>query len=295
MYLPTQGICRDRTTTFKDFRGPRSFLVNDRMNESSYLLPKKGKSISLLSPYFELYHFLKSRIAKLYVASDHLSKLQSTSLRPSFCDYDALIDQINAETNIIQKEIKDISSHIEQLDSSNALLSESTQTILMNIKISLKSSLNEFNSLFKISQQSYSANFVKATKNLNGVNKKYKEIEAETEFTGFSYLKSENNINLQNMSIEQQNTQTEDEIRLLEQRAETIKSLFSDLYNIIEMQNDPISRIDGCIEQSLINVQKAHDEVEKASHYQKKSRMWFCAIILFIAIVCLFIGVCMKK
>ncbi|XP_053980738.1 syntaxin-16 [Hylaeus volcanicus] len=88
---------------------------------------------------------------------------------------------------------------------------------------------------------------------------------------------------------------TEDRIKLAEEREEQIGSIvqsiadlryiFKDLANMVQDQGTVLDRIDFNIEQTQVQVQEGYKQLKKADSYQRANKKLYCIVILAVAII----------
>lgn len=89
------------------------------------------------------------------------------------------------------------------------------------------------------------------------------------------------------------NLEREEEVRQLEANVAQVNEMFKDLAHIIEEQGVLIDNIDANVSHAVEEVEEGEKQVDKAVHYQKKSRSKMCCIlatavaILIIVIICI--------
>ncbi|KAK8886701.1 Syntaxin-16 [Tritrichomonas musculus] len=300
MYLPVSGANRDRTTDMMRYRG-NTIKTNYNAKNQTIQSP--------LETYFELFQEIKTQINRLEINFDNLVRKQQECLRPTFADSSDLVNQINSLTNSINSKLLTISQQINTIQYrenefsnqnenaiGNNIINKDREQILKNLKTNLYNLSEEFSFKFQTSQHAFlasfhrSSNFKTDDNNNNDDNKELKSYD-------FSSLKKMNDNNDQQAYfMEQQQIQRRqtEEIAQITQREQEIRGLFLNLSNLIIQQGSIIDRIDYCVSESLQNAETAHKEVEKAAEYQKKSRMWKCAIFLSVFVVVLLILALLK-
>lgn len=288
MFLPVSGANRDRTTDMMRYRG--NTIKSNPMSTNQTVQ-------SSLEKYFDLSQDIKGQINRLDLNFDHLLRKQRECLRPTFADSSDIMNEINGLTNSINSSILSISEQINKIQYNGNGFSENEDVIiadrkkiLENIKTNLTNLIEEFSLKFQTSQQTFLASF-----NLkNGGNKNKKEISYD-DFSSLKKLNGEMDENQQYLLQQQEMMQRQnEEIAQIAQREEEIRSIFLNLSNLIVQQGTVIDRIDYCVTASLENAEIAHKEVEKAASYQKKSRMWKCALFLSVFVVVLIIMALLK-
>lgn len=287
MYLPTIGSNRDRTSEFISFRGSSINHQSDQsssFSDTDSLLRSSQTNVKYESPLqniFELSNDIKLEISRIENTLDVLMKKQKEYLRPTFADSSDLIDDINTITNNINSSIQNILQKINFLDSF-ADKSSDRRKIIENLKFVLMENFNKFKFKFQMAQQKFSANFTKIEKK-NQENNQKKEFE----LIDFGNRSETRQMQLEN----QKNNQEYEEIV---QKATELRSLFMELSGLIVQQGSIIDRIDYNINESLTNAIEANKNIEKAYSYQKKSRMWICALILGVLVVLLLVMALLK-
>lgn len=296
MYLPASGANRDRTTDMMRYRG--TMIKNNSMLSNQTIQ-------SSLEKYFDLSQEIKNQISRLDVNYDLLVRKQQECLRPTFADSSDLMNQINSLTNKINSSILALSQQINSIqykesdfsdneNANNDSIKRDRQQILNNLRTNLHNLCEEFSFKFQTSQHAFLASFNRSPHlNTDTKNNDSKGLD------DFSSLKVVNNDMDDKQTYlmqqqEQQQRQTE-EIAQIAQREEEIRSIFLNLNNLIIQQGTIIDRIDYYVTASLENAQAAHKEVEKAATYQKKSRMWRCAMFLSVFVVILIIFAVVKR
>ncbi|KAH0791630.1 SNARE domain containing protein [Histomonas meleagridis] len=278
MYLATNGANRDRTLEVVNYRGsssPRP-VSSPSYSDTELLLSGNGSSESLLQPYFDLANEIKMDISRLDTAYDTILKKQKECLRPTFVDSSDLISEINTLTSNINSKLQDIYQRISYLTLSDD--HPDRKRILENIRSNLLEQYKQFSFKFKMAQQTFSMSFTKKTKP-----KKRKQVTNDFEPFDFGEPGSERR------QAQLQDQRSNEQIEQIAQRAEEVRSIFMELSTIIAEQGTVIDRIDYNINESLSNAIEAHKSIEKAAKYQKKSRMWICAVVLAVMVVLLFV------
>lgn len=294
MFLPASGANRDRTTDMMRYRG--NTIKNN-------LISSNQTYQSSLEKYFDLSKEIKAQINRLELVFDHLVRKQQECLRPTFSDSSDLMNQVNNLTNKINSNILSISQQINTIqynksefpNSDNDLLNRDRQKILDNLRTNLYNLCEEFSFRFQTSQQTFLSNFNRSP------HLKYDEKannDKDINLDDFYSLKKINSVTddreeyiLQQQQLQQRQTE---EIAEIAQREEEIRGIFLNLSNLIIEQGTIIDRIDYCVTASLENAELAHKEVEKAASYQKKSRMWRCALFLSVFVIILIIFAVIK-
>ena len=75
------------------------------------------------------------------------------------------------------------------------------------------------------------------------------------------------------------NLEREEEVRQLEANVAQVNEMFKDLAHIIEEQGVLIDNIDANVSHAVEEVEEGEKQVDKAAHYQKKSRSKMCCIL----------------
>jgi t-SNARE complex subunit (syntaxin) len=272
MTFRSPGAFRDRMGDLLSFRGGsfKSIHANYDVFDSS--LAATDIPESALEPFFQLAREIKQDLSDLEVSFDNLLKKHKECLRPTFADSADVMGAINSLTGSIDTRMQSIRQRIASL----VINSEypDRKTVISNLRSQLTDRFKEFSAKFKLTQQAFSATFMKV-----------KEAEEPGEFS-FSDL----DFGLSSArQVQIQNQHHQEEIQEIARRSEQIRDIFYELATLIHDQGTLIDRIDVCIQGSLENATEAHAEVEKAASYQKKSRMWICVVILCIVLVVLFL------
>ncbi|KAH0795604.1 syntaxin-16 isoform X10 [Histomonas meleagridis] len=221
---------------------------------------------------------IKYEIEHLQVEEDNLSKLQKQFLRPTFI-VDDTNEKISSLTATINNKIVELKKTCEmlELDSSE---NEDCKIIIQNLQFSLKEKLNKFSFKHNIAQQTFSAS----------VQKNIAQHESnDTTIENYDFTLADN-VDQERITLHDD----EQEIEELARRAAVVHDLFAELGNIIAMHSELTDRIDFCIETALNNAVVAHNDIVKAASYQKKSRMWICAIVLLVLVIILLIFAILK-
>ncbi|OHT16175.1 SNARE domain containing protein [Tritrichomonas foetus] len=273
MYLPVSGSNRDRTADLMRFRGTSIKVRSGQMGGKSDTFE------SPLEPFFSLSKEIKSELNRINTTFDLLLRKQNECLRPTFMDSSDSIGEVNNLTNSINMHLQTISQKINFIHSNSPNFPD-REKILSNLRQNLLESFREFSIKFKMAQQTISASFSRAPHLKNKSEK-----DNFDDFLSFN-LGDEASARRQQQLLEERNNE---EIEQIMRRAEEIRNIFMDLSNLIVEQGTVIDRIDSCITETLDNAIEAHREVEKAASYQKKSRMWFCAAALAVAVIVLLV------
>uniref|UniRef100_A0A3B3Q5Y5 Syntaxin-7 n=1 Tax=Paramormyrops kingsleyae TaxID=1676925 RepID=A0A3B3Q5Y5_9TELE len=109
-----------------------------------------------------------------------------------------------------------------------------------------------------------------------------------------SLLESQSHLQVQEESF------TEDDLRLIEERESAIRQLESDITDInvifkdlgmmVHEQGDLIDSIEANVENADINVQSATQQLARAADYQGRSRKKICILIVILVVVAVVIG-----
>ncbi|OHS98537.1 SNARE domain containing protein [Tritrichomonas foetus] len=298
MYLPTQGLSRDRTADFNSLKGTDKDIFIDRKDsdDASFLiqhdaLRSRDAIESILEPFFQLARDTKAELQSLDTPFNSLLKAQQECLRPTFADANDQFATVNNLTNTITSQLKEINKKIGFLDTSNhsnqnffngqQYLSDRSR-IIRNIRLALQEQYNEFNSKFKMSLQSFNANYNQNSDISN------QDMQETIDYSTFNFGDNTN------FSQERQMRQNNAQLEELGRRAAVVREIFQNLANLVVEQGTVIDRIDCNIATSLENAQAAHEDVEKAATYQKKSRMWLCVVFLAIFVLILIVMIIFK-
>lgn len=279
MYLPTQGANRDRTPDFNYLRSSdKDTYINTHEkadSDSTLLIPHDSSNKeSVLEPFFQLSREVKTELQSLNVTYSSLLKAQQQSLRPTFSDANDQITNVNMLTNTILSQLKEILKKINYFESPSKPSNDRSK-IIKNIRIALQERYNEFNSNFKMNLQTFSANY-----NSN-IHTDPGDSQQTIDYSDFNF--GDNQTLEQERELRQNNADLEE----LSRKAQKVKEVFMELASLIEEQGTIVDRIDCNISSTLENVHAAHNEVEEAASYQKRSRMWI--VVIFLAIFVLFL------
>lgn len=280
MYLPTQGASRDRTPDFSYLRtSDKDSYINDREtrkkdSDSTFLIPHDSSTQeSVLEPFFQLAQEVKSELQSLSVAYSSLLKAQQQSMRPTFNDASDQFENVNRLTNTISSQLKEIQKKINYFESPSKPSNDRSK-IIKNIHIALQERYKEFNTKFKMSLQAFSANYNSTAQPERADSQQ--EIDYSFNIGDSQALEQERELQQSNANLEE-----------LSRKVQKVKEIFVELADLIEDQGTIIDRIDCNITSTLDNARAAHNEVEEAASYQKKSRMWI--VVIFLAIFVLFL------
>jgi hypothetical protein len=279
MHQSQLGVSRDRTGDLLSFRGGSLKLIHSTRDTFDSSMIASDLLDSPLEPFFQRATETKQEILGLYVTLDNLLKKDQECLRPAFGDSSVIIVEINSLTASINARMQSVSRKINSLTCSESFPMRAT--ILSNIRRSLTESFKEFSTKFSLNQQAFSASFLKSP-DLSHIDTNTRRA-SDFDSTNFGTAASDQR------QIQLRNQRQEEDIQNIAGRAEEIRNIFIDLATMIHDQGTMIDRIDVCIHASLANAREAGAEIERASRYQKKSRMWICVVILVILIVILFI------
>lgn len=288
MFLPTQGANRDRTTDFhymrvndkESFSNENSDAESDGAMLISHHQPKKQ---SVLEPFFQLYRDIKYIFRSLDNLFDSLQKAQHKCFRPTFTDVSDQCTDVNLISTQISQKIKEISSKINYFDTSSNPETDRS-IIIRNLKTSLLSQLNEFNTNFTTARQTFNATYF----NFREQQESTDQLQT-VDYSSFNFGE-----NREILEQERQLQQNSVQIAELRRHAEQIKDMFLQLSTIIQSQGEIVNRIDFNITQTLDNSIAANDEITKAARYQKKSRMWFVVLFLFLFVLILILFIILQ-
>lgn len=288
MYLPTQGASRDRTTDFNYLRSSdKDTYINDhdsrkKVSDSTFLIPHETSSNeSMLEPFFQLAQEVKTEFQSLSVTYSSLLKAQQQSMRPTFTDPGDQFANVNRLTNAISSQLKEIQNKINYFESPLKPTNDRSK-IIKNIRTALQERYNEFNSNFKMTLQTFSESYISTAK------ANQDDSQDTIDYSTFNF--GDNTTLEQEREYQQSNANLEE----LSRRAQKVKEIFVELADLIEDQGTIVDRIDCNISSTLENAKAAHNEVEEAAAYQKKSRMWIVVIILAIFVLFLIVIIIMK-
>jgi hypothetical protein len=277
MFLPTLGLNRDRTGDLFQFRSNGLPLARD-ISDSVSLLKSASTVSQTLDPFFQLASDIKTQLNQVKVSQSELLRAQQQCLRPTFLDSrDEIRDVVALESSISMK-LDDISRKINLIRHHNGETSEDRMKILLNLKLALEDMFREATFTFKSWQQVFYASYNRRP-------------EQELDPTEFDVSTIDVGLERQQDRIIREERET---VEQLARRAEEIRSLFIDLATLIGNQGSVVDRIDVLIGQTLDNVNKAGEEVEKAARHQKKSRLWFIVLILAVLVASLLLYVIVK-
>lgn len=289
MYLPTQGASRDRTPDFSYLRSSdKDTYVNDRESrkkdsDSTFLIPHDSSTQeSVLEPFFQLAQEVKSELQSLSVTYSSLLKAQQQSLRPTFNEASDQFENVNRLTNTIASQLKEVQKKINCFEAPSKPTNDRSK-IIKNIHTALQERYNEFNSNFKMTLQTFSASYNSAT-----------QAESSDSQQSIDYSSAFNFGDNRALEQEREMQQNSAHLEELSRKVQKVKEIFVELADLIEDQGTIVDRIDCNISSTLENARAAHDEVEEAASYQKKSRMWIVVIILAIFVLFLIVIIIMK-
>jgi cobalamin biosynthesis Mg chelatase CobN len=218
-------------------------------NSPSSLLDSED---SPLDRYFQLSTEIKRGLTDFHTAFDSLRKKHKACLRPTFTDTADSIIEIESLTSGINTRMQTVQSHID-FRTAPSDFSADRAAIIRNLKSAVTENFRDFSTKFGLEQQSFSATFSKSAA------AKDTKRRTNDDFDFFS------GSDQRRLELERQRNQ--EEIDQIAHRAEDIRDI--------------------CIGQSLENAAAAHQEVEQAASYQRKSRMWICVVILIVLILLL--------
>lgn len=287
MYLGgISGMSRDRTTDFIKYRRsdiPYSLSPYKRDTETSRLLPSKPDR-DFRKPeieyFFDITEQLKIKLSHIDIEIDEMMKLQQKCLRLTFDDPSEQRERVNNITMRISAQFKEIFTAIKQFKSNST--NNDHIKIINNLQIRLLEVYKALSTKFNTAQQTFQASYNKASSFLQP------ESDDAVNFDDFGLGGVSQTAELEH----QQNNEIINELAL---RAEQVRDIFEELASMISMQGTLIDRIDYNIEHTLENAEKAHESIVKAAKYQKKSRMYICAIILVFLIILLLIIAILRK
>lgn len=273
MYLPSTGFHRDRTVDLMRFRGTTVTPHNkDEFNDST------------LEIFFNKSSDIKADLSRASANFDILVRKQQESLRPTFTESD-IFNETTKLSNSINSDLESILNRINSINYDNSINSHNKninivdrQQILKNIQANLLDLYRTFSFKFRASQQAYSVNYSTQHSNIDQNHIEFENIKQ---------------INYEYDQIQEQEHH-DAELAEIARRAEEIRHIFLELQNLIIDQGSVIDRIDFCVNESLNNAESAHSHIEQAYKYQKKSRMWKCAIFLGIFVFLLIIVALLK-
>ena len=280
--MNNQIYYKDKTLEFithrdgssKTSRLSRSLSSN---SDTTNLLQPLQINRSPLDDFFELSRSIKNDINKLNNLFEQLIKAHQACLRPTFEDPQNQFIAVNELTTQISSELQIIYNKILLLNikSPNFL---DREKIIENLKLSLLDNYKTISLQFQMTQQTFSASYNRFSK------PKFKNNSPSIDLTSFN-LGDENS----QRALELQQRHENDELEQIRRRAADIQQIFKNLATLISEQGTLIDRIDYNITEALDNAKSAHENVVQAEKYQKKSRMWICAIILIVLILFLIV------
>lgn len=278
MFLPTIGSNRDRTTDLIRFRGSNLYVHSAHEDDSDTveLITHDANNISRNNPlerYFNLASEIKTEINRVNLQFDQLLKKHQECLRPTFTETNDLISNIEVLTSSINSTLKEIQKRINLLVYPTKDFPDRSK-IISNLRTGVFDTYKQFALRFKLAQQTFNTRF----------NNSSKMTIPDEDQTAIDYSKIDFNGQSGARQLELEQQRNDQEIEQLARRAEEIRDIFMDLNNLIIEQGTIVDRIDYNITETLNNANAAHDEIEKAQAYQKKSRMWICVFILTILV-----------
>jgi hypothetical protein len=280
MYLRPLGTIRDRTADLMSFRGAplKPMQSNREMSEACPTCSDVQESP--LDRFFQLSSELRQEISDLHISHDALLKKHKACLRPTFTDPADFVPDIEALTAAINARMQQVTARLGYLRLTSPDFPD-RERLVANLRAAASERFREFSAKFKLEQQAFSVRVAKAAHNQ----------KAETaDFGPFDFGTPGSDQRQFQMQLQR----NEEEVEAIMRRAEAFRNIFLDLANLISEQGTLIDRIDFCISHTLENAVEAHTDVEKAAHYQGKSRMWICVVVLLVLIALLLLMAYLK-
>jgi syntaxin 16 len=265
------GISRNRTIEMVTFRDRP--LQRMEPNEETRLQPIRmvPDRQSPLDPFFRAASEIKLEFTEIRAAFERLEHHQERSLRPAFGDIGDSLREVNAITIAIGSKMRAVSQRIGGLRLPAGDPPDRVR-VVDSLREKLLSAYRAFSREYQISEQVFSVNLQKT------LNTQPPPIDVPLiDFGG----------NQQQTQVEREST--DQAIRDLARRSETIRDLFADIAQIVTDQGTLIDRIDIALQAAVVNVEDSHRNVREASEYQRRSRLWICIIVLVLLIVILFV------
>lgn len=279
MFLYTNGLSRDRTTDFTRYRmGDVPYSSPYRPDKDTAFLLSKNNNVkeknSELEYFFDLSRKIKNHMNQLDMQFDELLRLQQQCLRPTFDDPSDQRERVSRMNNQISAQLKEIFQSINRI-SFRSKQNQDKLKIVNNLHMALLERYKEFSTKFSTAQQTFQATYSRS---------QYFQPETNKDTINFDEFDLGDNTQ---RAQELQQRRNQQEFEELAQRAAQVLSTFQELANLISVQGTLIDRIDYNVESTLHNAEAAHEDIVKAASYQKKSRMWICAVILIVLIILL--------
>ena len=273
------GMNKDKTYDFLQARdGSKVYpMMQQEDNDTTSLISNQDRSPqlqpSILEPFFSAALNIKAELNSLNPSFESLLKAQQECLRPTFADSTESIVRINSSTQQINNQLEQIHQRIQKFQTYSSDHPDRAK-IIHNLHQMLTEAYREFSLKFKMAQQTFSASYSRSTTSAQP------KSDNTFSFADFAFDDERANYLHQNVMQQREN----DEIAQLTRRAEEVQQLFKDLAVLIADQGTIIDRIDYNIQEAKSNAEAAHEEIVEAEKYQKKSRMWICAVIMGIMV-----------
>ena len=273
------GINKDKTYEFLLARDGSKVYPHSQQedNDTTSLISNQDRTPqlppSILEPFFSAAQNIKLELNSLTPAFESLLKAQQECLRPTFADSTESILRINSSTQQINHQLQQIQQRIQKFQTYSSDHPDRAK-IIHNLYQMLNDAYRTFSLKFKMAQQTFSTSYNRSASAAPS------KSETTFSYTDFAF-EDERGDNLQRNVMQQREN---DEINQLTQKAEEVQQLFKDLAVLIADQGTIIDRIDYNIQEAKTNAEAAHEEIVEAEKYQKKSRMWVCAVIMGIMV-----------
>lgn len=287
---------RDRTNLFLSYRRTyphHSVARLDSVEEEALIGSKSIELVSLPPSFLDLGEEVDDLVAEITGLTEKLNALYKRNLLPGFNDRSIDEEEIQKLNYTITSKFLKCQNLVRKFDGlkHDSRLKADDLNLIDNMQKNYALTVQQVSSNFRKLQNNYikflkKDEFEQTPKFKNTYNPAIDDETEELESYSREAIKESSSILQQSTNINDSIIrQREQEITKLAQGVLEVSSIFKEMHSMVIEQGTVLDRIDYNIENTKVDLKQADQELNRASHYQKRTQK--CKLILLLTLVVL--------